>query len=272
MTFREILSLSVSEAARSLGIQMSLYPLAETSQDYEIRLSRYPRPSGFGVLVREEYLSWGFEVVFDELSRPMLATMREAFAQNTTQLLEREKNLALDATNYKFLINGSSVTEDSSQEEWLDFRLSGTMDLEKSSNSKTSLATGLLEVLSIPLELLIENSWLNEEAQVGELEGAKNRTIVNKYERNRFNRAICLAQKGFTCQGCEMDMASTYGPIGEGVIHVHHIVPVSKMDGEARVNPLTELVPLCPNCHNIVHRVDPPLPIEELRLIVQGAT
>ena len=185
---------------------------------------------------------------------------------------DRGRLNTLDATNYKFLINGSAVTEDSSQEEWLDFRLSGTMDLKKSSNSKTSLTTSLLKVLSIPLELLFENSWLNEEVEVGKLEGAQNRTIVNKYERNRFNRAICLAEKGFTCHGCETNMASTYGPIGEGVIHVHHLVPVSKMDGEARVNPLTDLVPLCPNCHNIVHRVDPPLPIEELRLIVQGAT
>jgi len=51
------------------------------------------------------------------------------------------------------------------------------------------------------------------------------------------------------------------------VIHVHHIVPVSQMQSSYQLNPIKDLVPLCPNCHNIVHRINPPLELNDLRLL-----
>ena len=60
-------------------------------------------------------------------------------------------------------------------------------------------------------------------------------------------------------------MDEIYGPIGSGVIHVHHLVPLADLTGPVKVDPILDLVPLCPNCHNIVHRVSPPLSIEALQ-------
>ena len=61
------------------------------------------------------------------------------------------------------------------------------------------------------------------------------------------------------------DFEQTYGEIGKGFIHVHHLTPVSSIGKEYRLNPQTDLVPVCPNCHNMLHRKEPPYTIAELQ-------
>jgi 5-methylcytosine-specific restriction protein A len=63
-------------------------------------------------------------------------------------------------------------------------------------------------------------------------------------------------------------MEAKYGPLGKEVIHVHHLVPVSKMTEIKILNPTQDLIPLCPNCHVIVHRSEPPISIGELKTIL----
>ena len=103
-----------------------------------------------------------------------------------------------------------------------------------------------------------------DDSALGEAEGEKTLATINKYERSRYNRALCLRYYGFTCRGCGTHMETKYGPLGQDVIHVHHVVPVSLMGGSYRLNPIKDLIPLCPNCHNVVHRITPPLSIAEL--------
>ena len=52
---------------------------------------------------------------------------------------------------------------------------------------------------------------------------------------------------------------------GQDYIEVHHRVPVSSMGGAYRVDPVTDLVPVCGNCHAMMHRKNPPLSVEELK-------
>ena len=80
---------------------------------------------------------------------------------------------------------------------------------------------------------------------------------------------MCLKYFGFTCRGCGELLAEKYGPLGIGVIHVHHIVPVSQMGDGYRLNPIKDLVPLCPNCHMVVHKTNPPISISELRVLTK---
>ena len=61
------------------------------------------------------------------------------------------------------------------------------------------------------------------------------------------------------------DFASVYGPLGEGFIHVHHSVPIGTIKEEYKIDPKTDLTPVCPNCHAMIHRAEPPLGVEELR-------
>ena len=113
----------------------------------------------------------------------------------------------------------------------------------------------------IPLEETETEDNVNPE---GLPEGARLRVEVNKYERNRFNRAACIEIHGAACKACGFDFGEVYGELGRGFIHVHHIIPVSEMGEGYRVNPATDLVPLCPNCHAMVHRTKPPLSIQDI--------
>jgi hypothetical protein len=59
--------------------------------------------------------------------------------------------------------------------------------------------------------------------------------------------------------------ASTAIPNGRGFIHVHHLQPLSEAGGGETTDPEKDLVPVCPNCHYMLHRGDNLLSPEELR-------
>lgn len=98
-------------------------------------------------------------------------------------------------------------------------------------------------------------------------EGAAVTIQVNRYERDRAARAACLAHHGYSCQACEVDLTETYGDeLGRRAIHVHHVVPMAKQGGARyRVDPINDLVPLCPNCHNVIHKTQPVQTVAEFR-------
>ncbi len=108
-----------------------------------------------------------------------------------------------------------------------------------------------------------------EALPAGEEEGTPIQVLVRRYERSRLNRAACVDHHGTACKACGLDFGDRYGPLGEGYIHVHHLEPLSTMDGSYVLDPLRDLVPLCPNCHSMAHRRTPPLTIEELKAMLR---
>ena len=121
----------------------------------------------------------------------------------------------------------------------------------------------------IPLE---ETEITDDTNPEGLPEGAKTTVVVNRYERNRFNRAACIDIHGDSCKVCGFNFGDIYGELGRGFIHVHHITPVSMLGENYQVNPATDLVPLCPNCHAMIHQHNPPLDTQELIRIIQEST
>ena len=99
----------------------------------------------------------------------------------------------------------------------------------------------------------------------GYFEGAKCRVTINAYERNPKARTACIAHHGLTCAVCNFNFAEMYGPLGEGFIHVHHLIPVSSVKDEYELDPIKDLIPVCPNCHAMIHRVNPPLTIQQVK-------
>lgn len=86
-------------------------------------------------------------------------------------------------------------------------------------------------------------------------EGSAHRTSIITYERDHDAREACLARYGHTCQICGFNFEQTYGPIGKDFIHVHHIRFISDAGGTSHeINPTTDLIPVCPNCHAMLHR------------------
>lgn len=99
-------------------------------------------------------------------------------------------------------------------------------------------------------------------------EGGKRQVTVNAYERNPAARDACLAKHGRRCSVCDMSFLERYGEIGKNFIHVHHKKPLAARRGEYKVNPTTDLSPVCPNCHAMLHTQNPPLGIDELKSIL----
>ncbi|HBG05388.1 MAG TPA: hypothetical protein DDY22_07510 [Geobacter sp.] len=104
--------------------------------------------------------------------------------------------------------------------------------------------------------------------QIEIVEGAKTTITVNAYERNTAARRICIDHWGARCAVCEMEFEQVYGPLGLGFIHVHHLTPVATIGRQYALNPQTDLRPVCPNCHSMLHKKTPPYKIEELREII----
>ncbi len=96
-------------------------------------------------------------------------------------------------------------------------------------------------------------------------EGAVTKVLVNRYERDPDARAACLAQNGTRCKVCGLSFDERYGDIGEDFIHVHHIKPLGITREEYKINPKTDLIPVCPNCHAMLHTSEPPLSVDELK-------
>ena len=96
-------------------------------------------------------------------------------------------------------------------------------------------------------------------------EGATLRVQVNRYERDPKARAKCIEHHGARCAVCKLDFESRYGEIGQGFIHVHHLRPLGSLKSSYRLDPVKDLVPVCPNCHAMLHRRDPPYDVEQLR-------
>lgn len=99
-------------------------------------------------------------------------------------------------------------------------------------------------------------------------EGAIKTMQLDKAERSTAARAACIAHWGTACVVCGLDFGRTYGHIGEGFIHVHHLTPLADSTGEHDVNPVTDMRPVCPNCHAMLHTSQPPLTPEDLRRLL----
>lgn len=102
-----------------------------------------------------------------------------------------------------------------------------------------------------------ENDEWNEpllDNALGKTEGQKKEYVTVRYERNRQNRELCIKLFGTTCYVCGFDFERTYGNIGCGFIEVHHRTPLYNSNGEVPINPMIDLIPLCSNCHRMIHR------------------
>lgn len=103
-------------------------------------------------------------------------------------------------------------------------------------------------------------------------EGAVKKVKVNTYERSKDARRKCIEHHGVKCSICGLSFEEMYGELGKGYIHVHHIVPLSEIGEGYEVDPINDLIPVCPNCHNMLHKKinGKFLSIDELKEIVES--
>ena len=187
---------------------------------------------------------------------------KRIFAEYARQLQERKAKT-------EFFINESpcdATDPESWPDRWTNYRLRVSRspicaedeqfdEIEITSSWSAIVAGMFLSLLNV----------ITVEENDQHLEGGVKKVEANRYERNPINRALCLAANGYECKICGFDFEKEYGDIGHHFIHVHHIVPVSTRSEAYLLDPVKDLIPVCPNCHAMLHRCDPPMLPEELQ-------
>lgn len=115
-----------------------------------------------------------------------------------------------------------------------------------------------------------DNSDLESDNIEPAVEGARRLVYINSYERSRTAREKCKIIHGTVCVACQFDFGKAYGANFHGYIHIHHLRQLADIGKKYQVNPKTDLVPICPNCHSVIHSTNPPLSIDAVRKLLRN--
>jgi len=259
----------VHEVSSALGINLALRNLpGETGYTYALRVDGLKKPIGYEYRIRQSFLSWTIDVYLDNFSGELLRTFELSFKTRKDEVLSVYSSIVEKSQRVIFEINEVSV-ENLDERPWNTLELQIKYGFNPDEDPMSKFKSLLLCSVGLLMPLFTEDKDQDLEAISADWreEGSLTRVETNRYERSRINRAICLDYYGFTCRGCGLLMNNMYGPLGDGVINVHHIVPVSEMGSSRIIDPIKDLIPLCPNCHTIVHKESPPISPDGLRKI-----
>ena len=181
----------------------------------------------------------------------------------------------------KFLVNSKELNENFWPEDWKTF----SCDINKipltDDNDWANHTDVICEWIKHSVNLMISLLTIKEvepyssdvvaEPMMSQTEGNKYSVIVNKYERSSINRELCLEMKGYSCNICGFNFKEKYGSIGKQFIEVHHIVPVSQIGPGYKINIEHDLIPVCSNCHSMIHKKTPPFAPSELKDMITSS-
>jgi 5-methylcytosine-specific restriction enzyme A len=93
------------------------------------------------------------------------------------------------------------------------------------------------------------------DSEVMSAEGRERLFISRRRERDPRLRKKAIEIHGVNCKACNFNFGEAYGDWGEGFIEIHHAIPIAtySLEGD-ETNVEHDLVPLCSNCHRMVHR------------------
>ena len=96
-------------------------------------------------------------------------------------------------------------------------------------------------------------------------------TSTKQIYRSQAAKADCIRLKGCYCNICGFDFEKTYGEMGKDYIEVHHITPIGRLstaEGYEGTDPQNDLIPLCSNCHSMIHRRKEPYQPNEVKAML----
>lgn len=199
-----------------------------------------------------------------------LHVARPGFAITATEMAHHLKYKSFEAANSQYGTFAGKVCKYLGLE--LETKLHVFVEFWKGRNSDFTwvLRPQVVEAISL-LRLKPKHIEIPHEVLDGDelflFEGAKKLTLTERVKRNNKARLECVQQHGYSCVACGFNFESTYGLLGRGFVEVHHLNMLANAEKERAVNPITDLVPLCSNCHRMVHRTDPMTSISMLKSI-----
>lgn len=94
---------------------------------------------------------------------------------------------------------------------------------------------------------------------------------ISREVRSRSRGVVEAAKRrhGYRCKVCGFDFGEFYGMRGRGFIEGHHKEPIGKYSGK-RGKKVTadDIIPVCANCHRMLHRGKKVLSVQRLREII----
>ena len=110
-----------------------------------------------------------------------------------------------------------------------------------------------LTVFTLKVEEIVDDSECPSEVETLR-EGNPAEMTGSFFERNSRAREEAIKIHGLTYMVCGFNSEKVYGHWGVGYIEVYHVLPLSHTRNEREVNPRTDPVVLCYNCHKMIHR------------------
>ena len=103
-------------------------------------------------------------------------------------------------------------------------------------------------------------------------EGEKKHVEYEVAHRSQALRQACIDIYGYQCQCCGLVFSDLYGEeLGGEFIEVHHLKMISTYDESKPDDYVENLVPLCSNCHSMIHHgPNGPLTLRQLREAYKG--
>jgi 5-methylcytosine-specific restriction protein A len=104
----------------------------------------------------------------------------------------------------------------------------------------------------------------------GTAKARRERRRTRVHESAERNQALSRDAKkihGTRCQvkACAKDLGEIYGPLAEGIIEAHHVVPFAQLDDDVELDPKRDFRVVCPDCHRAIHSRRPePYTLEEI--------
>ncbi len=231
---------SIYEIKRSLAeafdipFQVEIHPGPEPS--YVIRPDMADKYFFDIAIEFRNHIRMVMNFVPQQYSMPFIKNMGQKTMESKIQFSEYAQCLQDEGCIVDFHVNNQSISstapEEWPTESWNRIQLKVTKAPFRS-NEEEDYGDLVLRYGRIMLGMILSLSNIVplEESAIGYKEGAEQRILSKRYERNRLNRELCLLNKGYKCSVCGFDFEESYGPIGRHFIHVHHVPPCSQKQG-----------------------------------------
>ncbi len=167
--------------------------------------------------------------------------------------------------NAKFTITKQGLKALRLNKDSLDYLISNNFEWNDTANALNNLTKNLGNFEEFDEDIVIT-------------EGSNKYTVSKRYKRSHKlrNQAIeyyAAENNGLFCDICSFDFEKTYGEPARGYIEMHHLKPVYMYEGEDEQQTINEaianLIPVCANCHRVIHRAKPPYKVESVREFYQ---
>jgi 5-methylcytosine-specific restriction protein A len=123
----------------------------------------------------------------------------------------------------------------------------------------------ILSFLQMYDELAFNDIQFHESNEFTALEKKQYR-LHYRIERNNTIATKVKKLKGYECEVCRLNFEKMYGDIGRKFIEAHHLRPLNTLNiGNYTINLFEDFAVLCSNCHSMIHRLDNPGDLEEIR-------